>query len=119
MRQSRVSLGDGTSRDAHAQKASHYHSVKPTPRRSGSQWEQNADRLWETCRMKKPRLRVTKWLRDIPVEIECTACPEWKFRATSMSHRPNREEYTQQLQRAFDEHFGAVHNRQDSGPITS
>jgi hypothetical protein len=69
--------------------------------------------------MKKPRLRVTKWLGDIPVEIECTACPEWRFHATSTSHRPNREKYTQQLQRAFDEHFAAVHNRQDSGPITS
>jgi hypothetical protein len=69
--------------------------------------------------MKKPRLRVTKWLGDIPVEIECTACPEWKFRAASTSHRPNREEYSTQLQRAFDEHFRAVHDRQDSSPITS
>jgi hypothetical protein len=69
--------------------------------------------------MKKPRLRVTKWLGDIPVEIECTGCPGWKFRAASTSHRPNREEYTKQLQRAFDEHFRAVHECGDSEPITA
>jgi len=54
--------------------------------------------------MKKPSLHVTKWLGDIPVEIECRACPEWRFRATTTSHRPNREEYTRQLQQAFDQH---------------
>jgi hypothetical protein len=60
--------------------------------------------------MKKPTLRVTKWLGDIPVEAECTACPgAEKFRATSTSHRPNREQYSQQLQRAFDQHFKTVH----------
>jgi hypothetical protein len=69
--------------------------------------------------MKKPSLRVTKWLGDIPVEIECRACPEWKFRATSTSHRPNREEYASQLQQAFDRHFKAVHDREDSGRINS
>jgi len=69
--------------------------------------------------MKNPSLRVTKWLGDIPVEIECRACPEWKSRATSTSHRPNRDEYAKQLQQAFDEHFRAVHDRKDSGPITS
>ncbi|HME36405.1 MAG TPA: hypothetical protein VKF84_14310 [Candidatus Sulfotelmatobacter sp.] len=69
--------------------------------------------------MKKPRLHVIQWLGDIPVEIECTACPAWRFRATSTSHRPSREEYAKQLQRAFDEHFKAVHDRGDTGPITS
>jgi hypothetical protein len=68
--------------------------------------------------MKKPSLRVTKWLGDIPVEIECRACPEWKFRATSVSHRPNREEYAKQLQQAFDEHFKIVHALEESGPVT-
>jgi hypothetical protein len=69
--------------------------------------------------MKKPRLRVTKWLGDIPVEIECTGCPDWTFRAMSTSHRPNREEYTKQMRRAFDEHFKAVHEREDPAPVMS
>jgi hypothetical protein len=79
--------------------------------------EQNLGRLWETCRMKKDRLRVTKWLAEIPVEIECSACPRWTFRATPSSHRPNREEFAQQLQRAFDHHFKTVHGAEDSGKI--
>ncbi|HEY3620212.1 MAG TPA: hypothetical protein VGK96_25670 [Candidatus Sulfotelmatobacter sp.] len=65
--------------------------------------------------MKKPFLRVTKWLGDIPVEAECTACPAGKFRATSTSHRPNREEYQKQLERAFDHHLKSAHAR-DSKP---
>jgi hypothetical protein len=69
--------------------------------------------------MKKARLRVTKWLGDIPVEIECTACREWKVHATSTSHRPNREEYTKQLEQAFDQHFKIVHGHEDSGTLTS
>ncbi|PYX49421.1 MAG: hypothetical protein DMG79_08685 [Acidobacteria bacterium] len=65
--------------------------------------------------MKKPFLRVTKWLGDIPVEAECTACPaEGKFSVASMSHRPTREEYAKQLQSAFDRHCKAVHAREDS-----
>jgi hypothetical protein len=60
--------------------------------------------------MKKPFIRVTKWLGDIPVEAECTACPGVeKFRAVSASHRPNREEYQKALQRAFDEHIKTAH----------
>jgi hypothetical protein len=68
--------------------------------------------------MKKPRLHVTKWLGDIPVEIECTACTEWRFRGTPSSHRPNREEYSQQLQQAFDHHFKTVHAAEDSDKIS-
>lgn len=65
--------------------------------------------------MKKPFLHVTKWLGDIPVEAECTTCPaQAKFRATSTGHRPNRAEYQQQLQRAFDEHVKSVHPHDDS-----
>jgi hypothetical protein len=60
--------------------------------------------------MKKPSLRVTKWLGDIPVEAECTACPAaGKFRVSSISHRPSREEYVKNLERAFDHHFKSVH----------
>ncbi|HEY6369698.1 MAG TPA: hypothetical protein VIX37_03905 [Candidatus Sulfotelmatobacter sp.] len=68
--------------------------------------------------MKKPSLHVTKWLADIPVEIECTSCSEWRFRATSTSHRPSREEFSQQLQRAFDQHFNLVHAPEGSGKIS-
>jgi hypothetical protein len=31
--------------------------------------------------MKKPTLRVTRWLGDIPAEAYCTACPRISFRA--------------------------------------
>jgi len=59
--------------------------------------------------MKKPFIRVTKWLGDIPVEAECTACRGIKFQVSATSHRPNRAEYQQSLQRQFDHHFTAVH----------
>lgn len=60
--------------------------------------------------MKKPFLRVTQWLGDIPVEAECTACAgEARFRVASASHRPTREEYSGQLQNAFDHHLKTVH----------
>ena len=75
--------------------------------------------LWETGitkkTMKKPFLRVTKWLGDIPVEAECTHCPAAKFRAASSSHRPNGEEYRKQLQSAFDHHLKTVHTPEGSG----
>jgi hypothetical protein len=58
--------------------------------------------------MKKPTLRVTKWLRDIPVEASCTACAA-AFKAMSTSHRPNREEYQKSLQAQFDAHLTAAH----------
>jgi hypothetical protein len=65
--------------------------------------------------MKKPFLRVTKWLGDIPVEAECTSCPgEGKFRVASSGHRPTREEYAKQLERAFDHHLKTVHIPEDS-----
>jgi hypothetical protein len=70
--------------------------------------------------MKKPSLHVTKWLRDIPVEAECTACPnEGKFRVAPTSHRPNGEEYRKQLQSAFDQHVKSVHKREDSNETDS
>ena len=60
--------------------------------------------------MKKPSLRVTKWLRDIPVEAQCTHCAGVSFRAQGSSHRPNREEYQRSLQSQFDAHCAAVHS---------
>jgi len=59
--------------------------------------------------MKKPVLRVTKWLGDIPVEAFCSACPAVSFRAQGSGHRPNREEYQRSLQAQFDEHCKAAH----------
>ena len=61
--------------------------------------------------MKKPVLRVTKWLRDIPVEAECAECAGTAFRAKGLTHRPNREEYQRSLQAQFDEHIKLVHAR--------
>jgi len=48
--------------------------------------------------MKKPTLRVLKWLADIPVEAHCTHCPTVSFKAQGTSHRPSREEYQKSLQ---------------------
>src|ERR1700693_1713720 len=65
--------------------------------------------------MKKPTLHVVQWLGDIPVEAECTACRgEARFRAASASHRPNREEFSSQLQRAFDRHCKTVQGAEES-----
>jgi hypothetical protein len=62
--------------------------------------------------MKKPAIRVTKWLGDIPVEATCTACAV-PFKAVSSSHRPSREEYQKSLQAEFDAHLKVAHS-QDS-----
>lgn len=59
--------------------------------------------------MKKPTLRVTKWLGDIPVEA-CTHCPATSFRAQGTSHRPNRGEYQKSLEAQFDAHCKAAHS---------
>jgi hypothetical protein len=59
--------------------------------------------------MKKPTLRVTKWLGDIPVEASCTFCAGVSFRAQGSTHRPNREEYQKSLQLQFDEHCKQAH----------
>jgi hypothetical protein len=59
--------------------------------------------------MKKPAIRVKKWLGDIPVEAGCSMCPDVVFRAQGSGHRPNREEYQRSLQQQFDEHSKAMH----------
>ena len=64
--------------------------------------------------MKKPSLRVTKWLGDIPVAAECTSCVGVGFDVKSASHRPTREEYQKSLQSQFDAHFETVHARPDA-----
>ena len=63
--------------------------------------------------MKKPTLRVTKWLVDTPVEAHCTQCPTVSFKARGASHRPNREEYQKSLQDQFDVHCKTVHSESD------
>ncbi len=62
--------------------------------------------------MKKPTIRVTKWLIDIPVEATCTACASVVFRAQGSSHRPNRDEYQRSLQLQFNAHLAAEHNQE-------
>jgi hypothetical protein len=70
--------------------------------------------------MKKPALRVTKWLGDIPVEAECTSClGESKFRAASTHYRPDKADYQEKLQRAFDRHFQDVHAGGDADQSAS
>lgn len=61
--------------------------------------------------MKRPIIRVTKWLGDIPVEGHCSVCPTVSFRAQGSGHRPNREEYQKSLQGQFDEHCRIVHRQ--------
>lgn len=62
--------------------------------------------------MKKPAIRVTKWLRDIPAEAACTACPATAFKAKGTSHRPNREEFQKSIQEQFDAHCKVEHGHQ-------
>lgn len=62
--------------------------------------------------MKKPVIRVTKWLSDIPVEASCSACPQVSFRAQGSSQRPNREEYRRSLLQQFDAHCEREHAKQ-------
>jgi hypothetical protein len=66
--------------------------------------------------MKKPFLRVTKWLGEIPVEAHCILCPETIFKAKSESHRPSRDEYAKSLETQFQEHRKLVH---DAGPAVT
>jgi hypothetical protein len=59
--------------------------------------------------MKKPILRVTKWLKDIPVEACCSLCPKTLFLAASPHYRPEKAGYIQRLQLAFDRHLADSH----------
>jgi hypothetical protein len=62
--------------------------------------------------LKKPTVRVTKWLGDIPVEAGCSMCPAVVFRVKGSGHRPNREEYQKSIQAQFDEHCKAVDSQE-------
>jgi hypothetical protein len=59
--------------------------------------------------MKRPLLRVTKWLAEIPVEACCSLCADAIFRPATSHHRPNKIEYQQKLQEAFDRHLFERH----------
>jgi hypothetical protein len=63
--------------------------------------------------MKKPSLRVSKWMGTIPVEGECTACAGVRFNVRPISHRPNRLEYEKSLQSAFGAHYKNVHLQEE------
>lgn len=65
--------------------------------------------------MKRPVIRVTKWLGDIPVEGHCSVCPTVSFRAQGSGHRPNREEFQKSLQGQFDEHCRVAHGKTEGG----
>ena len=62
--------------------------------------------------MKRPTLRVTKWLADIPIEGCCSLCPETLFHAASPHHRPQKVEYTERLQGEFDRHVADSHGEE-------
>ena len=62
--------------------------------------------------MKKPTIRVTKWLADIPVEAGCSACPGVVFRAKGSGHRPSRDEFQKSIQEQFDEHCKLAHSQE-------
>ena len=69
--------------------------------------------------MKKPTIRVTKWLNDIPIEATCTMCPAMSFKAHGSSHRPNRDEYQKSLQMQFDSHLKTTHEPEPSSHVSS
>jgi hypothetical protein len=70
--------------------------------------------------MKKPVIRVTKWLGDIPVEAHCSVCSDVEFKARGVGPRPSREEYQKSLQQQFDAHCKATHTsgNGDAEPLT-
>ena len=72
-------------------------------------------------RTKEPRLRVTRWLGDVPVEAECSSCANASFKVSEWNagepfHQPNRQRYQDILQLRFDQHLASVHGqkREDS-----
>ena len=64
--------------------------------------------------MKKPSLRITKWMGNIPVEGGCTSCADVRLKVESTTHRPILEEYQTALEAAFELHFKQVHMREDA-----
>jgi hypothetical protein len=64
--------------------------------------------------MKRPFLRVTRWLGTIPIEAQCTACPQSVFKAHFTGHRPELTQCQVSLQNQFDEHMRQSHPSSDA-----
>ena len=79
----------------------------------------NAETFGTLRAVKKPALRVTKWLGDIPIEGRCTLCPMTIFHAASAHHRAQKTEYIERLQRAFDSHVAECHREDVAAPGAS
>jgi hypothetical protein len=73
-------------------------------------------------RTERPTLRITRWLRStqpaIPIEAECSACPNGQFkiphdkrseRTQTLDGPPDRDRYSDILQRQFEEHLRSDH----------
>jgi hypothetical protein len=67
---------------------------------------------------KDPLLRITRWLQtptsrfDIPVEAECTACSDARFKIDYMprkDHAPTHAGCLKALEALFDQHLRLVH----------
>ena len=74
--------------------------------------------LNQSSHMKRPFLRVTRWLGTIPLEAQCTACPASAFKAHFSGHRPELTQCQRSLQAQFDEHVRKIHPESDAIPAT-
>ena len=59
--------------------------------------------------MKKPTIRVTKWLVDIPVGSRSQRVSWRRLQGKGSSRRPNREDYQKSPHEQFDAHCKAMH----------
>ncbi|PYV73666.1 MAG: hypothetical protein DMG97_10795 [Acidobacteria bacterium] len=62
--------------------------------------------------MKKPELRVTKFVGGKTVQGTCSACPTVIFDTGSLLR--DNEDHQRELERLFAEHFRQVHLREDA-----
>jgi len=53
------------------------------------------------------------------VEAICALCPDAVFRVASVHHRPNKTEYTEQLQRSFNRHVQDIHPPADASQMST
>jgi hypothetical protein len=63
---------------------------------------------------REPRLRVTKWCGDVPVEAKCSICEWTSFKVAEWNsgeplHHPDRQHYQDILQQAFELHCEVAH----------
>ena len=70
--------------------------------------------MWETWGVKKPSLKITKGLGEMPVEGVCTACQDAVFVVKGLPLNPTVEKCTRELQEQFNKHFKKVHLREDA-----